>query len=75
MAASEDVSIDINPVDWWKSHVMELPKWANPFRLVLLVQPSSAVAEGLYDCTALYSSAAVVFGGLPGTLCYAAVQP
>ena len=31
MAASEDVPIlptDINPVAWWKSHAMELPKWA-----------------------------------------------
>ena len=42
MAASEDVPrlpTDINPVAWWKSHAMELPKWANAFRLV--VQPSS----------------------------------
>ena len=45
MAASEDVPTDINPVAWWKSHAMELPKWANAFRLVLLVQPSSAAAE------------------------------
>ena len=48
MAASEDVPrlpTYINPVAWWKSHAMELPKWANAFRLVLLVQPSSAAAE------------------------------
>ena len=40
MAASEDVPrllTDINPVAWWKSHAMELPKWANAFRLGLLV--------------------------------------
>ena len=75
MTASEDVSTDINPVAWWKSHVMELPKWANAFRLVLLVQPSSAAAESLFDCTALYSSAAIIFGGLPGTFCYVTIQP
>ena len=48
MAASEDVPrllTDINPVAWWKSHAMEPPKLANDFRLVLLVQPSSAAAE------------------------------
>ena len=52
MAASEDVSrlpTDINPVAWWKSHAMELPKWANAFRLVLLVQPSSAAAERVFS--------------------------
>ena len=31
--------------------------------------------ESLFNSTALYSSAAVIFGGLPGTLCYAAIQP
>ena len=49
MAVSEDVSTDINPVAWWKSHVMELPKWANAFRLVLLVQPSSDAAERVFS--------------------------
>ena len=53
MAVSEDVPTDINPVAWWKSHAMELPKWANAFRL----------------------SAAIIFGGLPETLCYVAIQP
>ena len=47
MAVSEDVSTDINA--WWKSHAMELPKWANAFRLVLLVQPSSAAAERVFS--------------------------
>ena len=78
MAASEDVPrlpTDINPVAWWKSHTMELPKWVNAFRLVLLVQPSSAAAERVFNSTALYSLAAVIFGGLPGTLCYVAIQP
>ena len=30
--------------------------------------------ESLFNSTALYSSAAVIFGGLPGTLCYVAIQ-
>ena len=48
IAASEDVPTDINPVAWWKSHALELPKWANALRLVLLVQPSSAAAERVF---------------------------
>ena len=31
--------------------------------------------ERLFNSTALYSSAAVIFGGLPGTTCYVAMQP
>ena len=52
MAAREDVPrlpTDINPVAWCKSHAMELPKWANAFRLVQLVQPSSAAAERVFS--------------------------
>ena len=49
MAASEDVPTDINPVAWWKNHAMELPKWANAFKLVQLVQPSSAAAERVFS--------------------------
>ena len=45
MAASEDVSTKIDLIAWWKRHTTELPKWANAFKKVLLVQPSSAVAE------------------------------
>ena len=41
MAASEDVSVEIDPIAWWKNHAMELPKWASAFRLLALVQPTS----------------------------------
>ena len=53
--------------------------WSSPNGLmlsVLLVQPSSAAAERVFfDSTALYSSVEVIFGRLPGTLCYVAIQP
>ena len=49
MAASEDISAEIDPIAWWKSHAMELPKWANAFRLVLLFPPSSAAAERVFS--------------------------
>ena len=48
MAASEDVSTEIDLIAWWKRHAIELPKWANAFKKVLLVQPSSAAAESVF---------------------------
>ena len=41
LAAAEDVSGTIDTIWWWKSHAGELPHWANAFRHVVLVQPSS----------------------------------
>ena len=35
MAASEDVSAEINPIAGWKSHTMELPKLAKTGMLQL----------------------------------------
>ena len=48
MAASEDVSTEIDLIAWWKRHAIELPKWANDLKKVLLAQPSSAAAERVY---------------------------
>ena len=45
LAAAEDVSTEIDPLAWWKCHATELPKWAEAFRYIVLVQPSSAAAE------------------------------
>ena len=45
MAASEDVSTDINFNAWWKRHAIEFPKWANAFIKLSLVQQLSAAAE------------------------------
>ena len=48
MAASEDVSTEIDLIAWWKRHAIELPKWANAFKKVL-VQPPSAAAERVFS--------------------------
>ena len=48
MAASEDVSTEIDLIAWWKRHAIELPKWANVLKKVLLVQPSLAAAERVF---------------------------
>ena len=39
MAASEDVSTEIDLIAWWKRHAIELSKCAKAFKKVLLVQP------------------------------------
>ena len=39
---------EINIIAWWKRHAIEFPKWANAFKKVLLVQPSSAAAESFF---------------------------
>ena len=47
--AAEDVSSGIDVIEWWKLHEHELPNWAYAFRLVLLVQPTSAAAERVFS--------------------------
>ena len=69
MAVSEDVSTEIDLIAWWKRHGTELPKWANAFKKVLLVQPSSAAAERVFNFTKIYCATAVNFGRLHRTFC------
>ena len=49
VAATEDVSTSVDPVQWWKNHATELPKWSEAFQLIVLVQPSSAAAERVFS--------------------------
>ena len=49
MAAAEDVSDQVNPVEWWKIHTGNLKNWAKASRLVILVNLSSAAAERAFS--------------------------
>ena len=49
VAAAEDASTQVDPLQWWKSHESQLPKWAKACSLVLLMQPSSAAAEHVFS--------------------------
>ena len=63
MAASEDVSTEIDLIAWWKRQASELPKWTNTFKKVLLVQPPSPAAERFFfNITKIYCATAVIFG-------------
>lgn len=49
LAACEGVHHSVNPIDWWKSHGEQFKTWLEAFKLVLLVQPSSASAERVFS--------------------------
>ena len=34
---------------WWKNHEKDLSNWASAFKAIILVQPSSAAAEGVFS--------------------------
>ena len=51
LAASEDVSDQIDIMEWWRPQEENdrIPHWTRTCRLVLLVQPSSAAAERVFS--------------------------
>ena len=51
IAASEGVVETVNPFDWWKAKEENnsLLKWVQAFKLILLMQPSSAAAECVFS--------------------------
>lgn len=48
LAAAEDVSPQIDPLEWWKRHNTNLPMWASACCKVALIQPSSTAAEHFF---------------------------
>ena len=49
LAAVEDILPIVDPTKWWERHKEVLPHWANAFRKVVLLQPSSAAAERVFS--------------------------
>jgi hypothetical protein len=49
LAAVEDISPIVDPTKWWERHKEQLPHWANAFRKVVLLQPSSAAVESFFN--------------------------
>ncbi len=49
MAKADGLAIDIDKLDWWKKHELELPQWSSSCKSVLLIQPSSAAAERVFS--------------------------
>ena len=48
-AKASDVSPDFDVLEWWKCNKDDLPHWSLAARKVLVVQPSSAAAERVFQ--------------------------
>ena len=46
VAAVEDISPDIDILQWWKNHQNDLPRWSAAF---ISVKPSSAASEQVFS--------------------------
>ena len=49
LATAEDISPEIDRLEWWKKHECDLPHWSQACKNVLLVQQSSAAAERVFS--------------------------
>ena len=49
LTLATDASHEIEPLDWWKRHETDLPKWSGAARKIVLVQPSSTAAERVFS--------------------------
>ena len=49
MAKADGVSPELDKLEWWKNHQLELPNWSIACKTALLIQPSSAAAEHIFS--------------------------
>ncbi len=49
MAKADGVSPELDKLEWWKKHQLELPNWSRACKTALLIQPSSAAAEHVFS--------------------------
>ena len=52
ISKAEDVASDVDIPLWWKNAEADLPAWASAAQKVLLVQPSSSIAERAFSLLA-----------------------
>ena len=41
--------MELDKLEWWKNHAVQLPFWSTGCRAILLLQPSSADAERVFS--------------------------
>ena len=44
----DDVSSEVDKLEWWKKYANQLPHWSAACKLILLVQPTSAAVECVF---------------------------
>lgn len=49
LTLAADTSNEIEPLDWWKRHEVDLSKWSGSACQIVLVQPSSVAAECVFS--------------------------
>ena len=49
LAKVDDISDDLDPLEWWKLNASVLPHWSNDVKKVLAIQPSSAAAGRVFS--------------------------
>ena len=49
LAKAMGISVDYDPLQFWKLNSPQLPHWSSAARRILLVQPSSAAAERVFS--------------------------
>ena len=49
LAKADDISDELDPLEWWKLNATALPYWSNAVKKVLAIQPSSAAAERVFS--------------------------
>ena len=49
LAKTDDISDDLDPLEWWKLNATVLPYWSNAVKKILVIQPSSAAAERVFS--------------------------
>ena len=49
MAKADGVFPELDKLEWWKNHQLELPNWSRACKTALLIQPSLAAAERVFS--------------------------
>ena len=49
LAKADDISDELDPLEWWKLNATALPYWSNAVKKVLAIQHSSAAAERVFS--------------------------
>ena len=49
LAKANNISDDLDPLEWWKLNASVLPHWFNAVKKVLAIQSSSAAAERVFS--------------------------
>ena len=48
LAKTDDISDDLDPLEWWKLNATVLPYWSNAVKKSLVIQPSSVLQKGCF---------------------------